>query len=105
MKEYKYFLIDIADYVATVTINNPKALNALSSPVIEEMISVVEELSAMTEEVRCVVLTGAGEKSFVAGADIKELKRWTPEASLILNGKGQQLVNQIEALTSRRCTQ
>ena len=41
MKEYKYFLIDIADYVATVTINNPKALNALSSPVIEEMISVV----------------------------------------------------------------
>ena len=57
MKEYKYFLIDIADYVATVTINNPKALNALSSPVIEEMISVVEELSAMTEEVRCVVLT------------------------------------------------
>ena len=50
MKEYQYFLIDIADYVATVTINNPKALNALSSPVIEEMISVVEELSAMTEE-------------------------------------------------------
>ena len=38
MKEYKFFLIDIADYVATVTINNPKALNALSSPVIDEMI-------------------------------------------------------------------
>ena len=59
MKEYQYFLIDIADYVATVTINNPKALNALSSPVINEMISVFDELAGMTEEVRCVVLTGA----------------------------------------------
>ena len=72
MKEYKFFLIDIENGVATVTINNPKALNALSSPVVLEMIEVVEEISAM-DEVRCVILTGAGEKSFVAGADIGEL--------------------------------
>ena len=98
MKEYKYFLIDIADYVATVTINNPKALNALSSPVIEEMISVVEELSAMTEEVRCVVLTGAGEKSFVAGADIKEMYAMNAEqgkAYGILGSKAFQMIEKM----------
>ena len=41
MKEYKFFLIDITDGVALVTINNPKALNALSSPFVNEMIEVV----------------------------------------------------------------
>lgn len=95
MKEYKYFLIDIADYVATVTINNPKALNALSSPVVEEMISVIEELSAMTDEVRCVVITGAGEKSFVAGADIKEMYEMDPaqgKAYGILGSKAFQMI-------------
>ena len=66
MKEYKFFLIEIEDHVALVTINNPKALNALSSPVVNEMIEVIEELSA-NKDVRVVILTGAGEKSFVAG--------------------------------------
>ncbi|MBR4393583.1 MAG: enoyl-CoA hydratase/isomerase family protein, partial [Oscillospiraceae bacterium] len=77
MKEYKFFLIDIEDHVALVTINNPKALNALSSPVVLEMIDVMQELSAM-KDVRCIVLTGAGEKSFVAGADIKEMYEMDP---------------------------
>ena len=94
MKEYKYFLIDIADGVATVTINNPKALNALSSPVVLEMIEVVEEISAM-DEVRCVILTGAGEKSFVAGADIKEMYEMDPaqgKAYGILGSKAFQII-------------
>ena len=49
MKEYKFFLIDIEDHVALVTINNPKALNALSSPVVLEMIDVMQEISAMKD--------------------------------------------------------
>ena len=94
MKEYKFFLIDITDGVALVTINNPKALNALSSPVVNEMIEVVTELSAM-KEVRCVVLTGAGEKSFVAGADIKEMYEMDPAAGKaygILGSKAFQMI-------------
>ena len=98
MKEYKFFLIDIADYVATVTINNPKALNALSSPVINEMISVFEELAAMTEEVRCVILTGAGEKSFVAGADIKEMYAMDAEQGKAYGLLGSKAFQMIENL-------
>ena len=94
MKEYKFFLIDIENGVATVTINNPKALNALSSPVVLEMIEVVEEISAM-DDVRCVILTGAGEKSFVAGADIKEMYEMDPaqgKAYGILGSKAFQMI-------------
>lgn len=94
MKEYKFFLIDIADHVATVTINNPKALNALSSPVVVEMIDVMQEISEM-DDVRCVILTGAGEKSFVAGADIKEMYEMDPAAGKaygILGSKAFQII-------------
>lgn len=94
MKEYKFFLIDIADHVATVTINNPKALNALSSPVVLEMIDVMQEISEM-DDVRCVILTGAGEKSFVAGADIKEMYEMDPAAGKaygILGSKAFQII-------------
>lgn len=94
MKEYKFFLIDIEDHVALVTINNPKALNALSSPVVLEMIDVMQEISAM-KDVRCVILTGAGEKSFVAGADIKEMFEMDPaqgKAYGILGSKAFQII-------------
>ena len=94
MKEYKFFLIDIEDHVALVTINNPKALNALSSPVVLEMIDVMQEISAM-KDVRCVILTGAGEKSFVAGADIKEMYEMDPaqgKAYGILGSKAFQII-------------
>ena len=95
MKDYKFFLIDIQDHVALVTINNPKALNALSSPVVNEMIEVVEEISAM-KDVRCVVLTGAGEKSFVAGADIKEMFEMDPEAGKAYGMLGSKAFQMIE---------
>ena len=95
MKEYQYFIIEIEDHVATVTINNPKALNALSSPVVVEMISVIEELSAM-KDVRCVILTGAGEKSFVAGADIGEMSTLTKAEGEAFGKKGNDIFRAIE---------
>lgn len=97
MKEYKFFLIEVAEHVATVTINNPKALNALSSPVVNEMIEVFTEIGA-DKDIRCVVLTGAGEKSFVAGADIKEMFEMNPEqgkAYGILGSKAFQLIENL----------
>ena len=84
MKEYKFFLIDIEDHVALVTINNPKALNALSSPVVLEMIDVMQEISAMKDV-----------KSFVAGADIKEMYEMDPaqgKAYGILGSKAFQII-------------
>lgn len=81
------------DHISVIRIDNPP-MNPLDVEVMDGLRNAFE-LLLLEKDVRCVILTGTG-KAFVAGADIKELKRWTPEASVILNGKGQQLVNQIE---------
>jgi enoyl-CoA hydratase len=70
-------LIERDGAVAIVTINRPKVLNALNRQTIDELRRAILELKA-DEEIRAVVLTGSGEKSFVAGADINELAVHTP---------------------------
>ncbi len=80
--------------IAVITVDNPP-MNALCVEVMDGLRNAFEHL-LLEEDVRCVILTGVG-KAFIAGADIKELLKWTPEASLRLNGKGQALVNQIES--------
>ncbi len=69
--EYQNILTKIEDGVGLITLNRPKALNALNSELIGELISVLEEWDRETS-VRCVVLTGS-ERAFAAGADIKEM--------------------------------
>ncbi len=70
--EYSTVLVEISDLVAQVTINRPEKLNALSSQVLEDLRHLVTDLRER-DDVRAIILTGAGEKAFVAGADIKEL--------------------------------
>ena len=62
-------------FVGVITINRPKALNALNSTVLEELDATFKAVDLNTT--RCLVLTGAGEKSFVAGADIGEMSTLT----------------------------
>ena len=62
-------------FVGVVTINRPKALNALNSQVLDELEATFDAIDLDTT--RAVVLTGAGEKSFVAGADIGEMSTLT----------------------------
>lgn len=71
--ELKNVLLQKEGNVALVTINRPKALNALNSETLKELDIVIDEI-ANSEDVFAVVLTGAGEKAFVAGADISEMK-------------------------------
>lgn len=97
MKEYEFFKVEIADHIATVTISRPKALNALSTPVVLEMQSVIEELSVM-KDVRVVIITGDGEKSFVAGADIKEMYEMNPEQGLEYGKLGSKVFQMIEKM-------
>lgn len=66
-------LVDVQEHVATITINRPEALNALSSSVLKELESVLDQ-TEKNPDVYALVITGAGDKSFVAGADIGEMK-------------------------------
>src|SRR6185369_14310123 len=81
--------------VATITINRPKVLNALNSATLDELRRAILELKA-DAGVRAVVLTGAGEKSFVAGADINELAAQTPTSGREHAIAGQHVLDLIE---------
>jgi enoyl-CoA hydratase len=73
MAKEKVVLVDIADRIATVTINRPDKLNALNKAVREQFVQALQELAG-NDDVRVVVVRGAGDKAFVAGADIAEFK-------------------------------
>src|SRR5574338_651136 len=77
MANYETITIEKRGAVAVLTINRPDKLNALNMKVHEEGVAALDELKA-DNSVRVVVLTGAGEKSFIAGADISEFVEATP---------------------------
>ena len=81
--------------VATVTINRPKVLNALSTQTLDELRRAILALK-YDEDVRVVIITGSGDKSFIAGADINELSQQTPIAGRELALRGQHVFDLIE---------
>lgn len=97
----------VSDEILTITIARPKALNALSQQVITELTQVTEQLSALGQvndegdadwSVRGVILTGDGEKSFVAGGDISEMSTMTPADVRAYAGRAQTFTAHVEAL-------
>src|SRR5688572_13914145 len=90
-------LIERDDAVAIVTLNRPKVLNALNSQTLTEL---ARAMASFKDDagVRAIVLTGAGEKSFVAGADINELAALSPVAGKEHARHGQQIFDAIEQL-------
>ena len=64
-------IVDISDYIATITLNRPDAMNALNSKLLAELCTALEEADA-SDKVRCIIITGS-EKAFAAGADITEM--------------------------------
>lgn len=95
---YRNLLIENVDKTALITINRPENLNALNSETIAEIgeaIGILEE----DAQVRCIIITGSGEKSFVAGADIKEFCDFDTKKAEQLSRTGhEQLCNKIENL-------
>ena len=87
--------IQIDGAVATVTIDRPKALNALHALTLDELLAAVEEL-AENARVRCCILTGAGEKAFVAGADIAEMAGLNAVEARSFSERGGALGNRLE---------
>ncbi|MBK8165834.1 MAG: enoyl-CoA hydratase/isomerase family protein [bacterium] len=94
---YQNLLCDVTDGVATVTINRPDKLNALDAATIGELEACLGLLAA-DPGVRVVVLTGAGPKAFVAGADIAELATLDAAGAQQLARRGQALMDRIEHL-------
>ncbi|MDR3628369.1 MAG: enoyl-CoA hydratase-related protein, partial [Ignavibacteriaceae bacterium] len=94
---YKNVLLNVNGKIAIVTINRPDKLNALNKITIEELKEIFSALNA-NEKIRAVVLTGAGEKAFVAGADISELNYLDEVKGKEFAGQGQAVFNLIENL-------
>ncbi|MGH9385633.1 MAG: enoyl-CoA hydratase-related protein [Vicinamibacterales bacterium] len=90
-------LLERDDAIAVVTFNRPKVLNALNSQTLNELETALNALEAEVN-VRAIVLTGAGEKAFVAGADINELAVLTPIHGQEHARRGQRLFDAIEHL-------
>lgn len=89
--EYKNLLIETADGITTLRINRREALNSLNSAVIAELECALYELDR-DENIKAIILTGAGEKAFVAGADIKEMSGLTSFEAHDFARRGQRLM-------------
>lgn len=89
-------LFEQKGHIGYVTMNRPEALNALNSETLSDLEKVLDAIDL--DSVRCVVLTGAGEKAFVAGADVKEMAGFTPEEALAFGKKGNAVFRKLETL-------
>jgi enoyl-CoA hydratase len=77
MADYQYILAERDENIGIVTLNRPKELNALNNQLVAELADALETLDR-DETVRCIVITGAGDRAFAAGADIKEMSDKSP---------------------------
>ena len=92
---FENILFDKKNAIAYVTVNRPKVLNALNMATMEELRRAFHAIK-QDAEIRVVILTGAGEKAFIAGADIGELARNNPVEAKAYTHQGQSVLNLIE---------
>jgi len=95
--EFKSLLLEITDGVAKLTVNRPQSLNALDSALLGELECAFYQLE-LDAAVKVVVVTGAGEKAFVAGADIKEMAAMSAFEGHQFALKGQRVMLAIEKM-------
>lgn len=91
-----YIKFEQEDMIGMITINREKALNALNSKVLSELEETIDQIDI--NEVRCLIITGAGQKAFVAGADIAEMKDLDKSAAEEFGQLGNRVFRKIEAL-------
>lgn len=93
---YGSLKIDFTDGIATITLNRPKALNALNQSLVQELGEVLDEVRARPEA-RAVILTGAGSKAFAAGADISEMRDLDAAEATAFAELGQAVFSRLES--------
>uniref|UniRef100_S0DG09 Putative 3-hydroxybutyryl-CoA dehydratase n=1 Tax=termite gut metagenome TaxID=433724 RepID=S0DG09_9ZZZZ len=91
-----YLIYEVKNQIGLLTINRPKVLNALNSGVIAELDQILDGIAA--SGIRCLIVTGAGEKAFVAGADIAEMKDFTAAEAAAFSGEGNAVIAKLESL-------
>lgn len=94
---YEHIVFEADAGIATITFNRPKALNALNSALLREFSQALDEIQA-DEDIRVLILTGAGEKAFVAGADITELAACDSLSGKLFAKTGQDVINRLPQL-------
>ena len=97
MAELKFVKLESRDAIAVITINRPDKLNALNADTVNELRSALKQV-ASDNNTRAVILTGAGEKSFVAGADIAELAKMNPLSGIEVSRQGQDTFRFMETM-------
>ena len=95
--EFNTIIFDLEADIATITFNRPKALNALSSELLKEFAQALDDIAA-NEAVRVVILTGSGEKAFVAGADITELATFDALQAKLFAKAGHDVLGRLQTL-------
>ncbi|MFB3924720.1 MAG: enoyl-CoA hydratase/isomerase family protein [Syntrophales bacterium] len=95
--EYKNILFEIDEGVAIVTFNRPKALNAMNSDTMGELLDAATRVKN-DDGIRALILTGAGEKAFVAGADISQMQDMKPYQALAFMELGHETLRLIETM-------
>ena len=91
----QYLLLSIEKHIGVITINRPEALNAMNKTLISELQDAVKEL-VINDDVGVIIITGAGEKAFVAGADIKAMQKMSGRQALEFSREGQEMTMVIE---------
>jgi enoyl-CoA hydratase len=94
---YENIIYEVEEGIATITFNRPKALNALNAALLGELSDALDQVAA-DEDIRVLVLTGAGEKAFVAGADISELATFNSLSAKHFAQKGHSAINKLQEI-------
>jgi enoyl-CoA hydratase len=94
---YENILLERREAIVTITLNRPKVLNALNRALFAELDAALDEIAA-DDTIRAVIVTGAGEKAFAAGADIQELTQLSAVEGQRLATNGQRIFSKLENL-------
>ena len=97
-KFYMTIKLEKKQHIAWIILDRPDKLNAINSVMLQELSEAIDNLEE-DANVRCVIVTGEGEKAFSAGADLTELQKLTPETAAEFSVKGQQVFCKLEGLS------
>jgi enoyl-CoA hydratase/3-hydroxyacyl-CoA dehydrogenase len=98
MKRFENIIVRKEDNVGWIILNRPHRLNAMTIELLNELSTALDEFEA-DKDVRCIVITGAGDKAFSVGADVTAFSNLTPIVAVEISGRGQEVMSKIERIS------